>query len=434
MDAGTTLKEIFAAALGSVEPFSLVKVQMPEIIKEYEKGGFKRFLVVGFGKASARMALSVEESVGPGLITDGVVITKYGHARGVDLKKMRLFEAAHPLPDDNGCRTTEDVISLLRGADSHTFVLCLISGGGSSLLISPYTGITLQDKQRITELLLKAGADITELNTVRKHISRVKGGRLAEIASPARIVSLIVSDVLGDRLDVIASGPTAPDASTFQEAIEVIDKFSLTEECPTGVMEILHRGRDGLIPETPKGDNPLFRHVRNMILGNNMKALMAARDKAESMGIRTEIISSNLSGEARDAGRWLAEKALNSRRSHRGVRCLISGGETTVTVKGKGKGGRNTELAMSFAMEIEGSEGITLLSAGTDGTDGPTDAAGAIVDGGTVQKAKRLGMYPREYLNNNDSYNFFKGVDSLLFTGPTGTNVMDIQIILIESS
>ncbi|MEF9427497.1 MAG: DUF4147 domain-containing protein [Candidatus Mariimomonas ferrooxydans] len=281
------------------------------------------------------------------------------------------------------------------------------------------------------------GADITELNTVRKHISKVKGGRLAEIAYPAKTVTLALSDVIGDKLDVIASGPTAPDTSTFENAINVISKFNLAEKIPRSVMDILSKGREGLIQETPKKHNPVFKNVHNIIVGNNLKALTAAKDKAQSLGLKAEILSSEITGEAGDAGKWLAEKAKATHNelditSEKKEICLISGGETTVTVKGTGKGGRNTELALSFAKEIKGIKGITLLSAGTDGTDGPTDAAGAIVDGETINRAERLGLNSEKYLNNNDSYNFFKQIDSLIITGPTGTNVMDIQIMLIK--
>lgn len=331
------------------------------------------------------------------------------------------------MPDENGLRGTEEIVRLLKNVDENTLVVCLISGGGSALLVSPYEGITLDEKQKITELLLNAGADIYELNTVRKHLSKVKGGRLAEIAYPVKVISQILSDVIGDRLDVIASGPTAPDKTTYNHAIKVLEKYRLIDKAPGSIIDVLQNGAKGLIPETPNDDNPVFEKVENIIIGSNIKALEAANEKAESLGLNPEIISSEITGEARDAGKWLTDIA-RSKRSN----CLISGGETTVTIKGSGSGGRNMELALAFAMEIEEIEGITLLSAGIDGTDGPTNAAGAIVDGQTVLKAKKIGLNPEEYLNNNDSYNFFKKIDELLITGPTGTNVMDTQIIVIR--
>ncbi|MDI6733028.1 MAG: glycerate kinase [Planctomycetota bacterium] len=345
-----------------------------------------------------------------------------------------MIEAGHPVPDGNGLKGTAEIIKLLKAADENTLIVCLISGGGSALLVAPCEGITFSEKQKVTELLLKAGADIFELNTVRKHISKVKGGRLAEIAYPTRVISLILSDVIGDRLDVIASGPTSPDTTTYRDALRVLEKFQLIEKVPKNVIDVLNRGVNSLIPETPKEGNIIFDHVENIIIGSNKIALSAAKEKAEVLGYNAIILSSEISGEAREVGRWLAQTAIDIQKDkhYRKPICLISGGETTVTVKGTGTGGRNMELALSFAIEIEGTNGINLLSAGTDGTDGPTDAAGAIIDGKTVKKARAAGINPEKYLDNNDSYNFFKETDELFITGPTGTNVMDIQIVLIE--
>ncbi len=428
MNSGDTVNRIFREALRSVDPSLIVKVYADEIRSCYRTGNFTDLIVTGFGKASYQMAKSVEEVLDGDMITGGIIVTKYGHIKSRhpgDLKKIKTREAGHPIPDANGIKAAEEIINLLRNTDEKTLVLCLVSGGGSALFVSPCNGITLGEKQEITDLLLRAGADITELNAVRKHISAVKGGRLAAIAYPSEVISLMISDVIGDKLDVIASGPTAPDTSTYRDALDVISKFNLADKSPRTVMDVLNRGLAGELPDTPKQDNPIFRKVRNIVIGSNRTALEAAEREALSLGLDTEIISYDLTGEAREAGKWLAKKAM----WYKGAKCLISGGETTVTVKGEGKGGRNTELALSFAMEIEGIEGITLLSAGTDGTDGPTDAAGAIVDGRTIAKAKSLGLNPGEYLQNNDSYNFFKETDSLLITGPTGTNVMDVQII-----
>ena len=431
-----TVNRIFMEALRGVDPSLIVKDHAEKIYSDFSGTDFRRFLVIGFGKASYQMAGAVEDVFDAGMITGGIVITKYGHAErqgAGGLKKIKVFEAGHPIPDENGIRATEEIIKLLQDTDEQTLVLCLISGGGSALFVSPYEGITLGEKQLITDLLLRAGADITELNAVRKHLSGVKGGRLAEIASPTKIISLMISDVIGDKLDVIASGPTAPDTSTFNDAADVINKFNLREKAPKSVLDIIDRGREGLIPETPKADSPVFENVTNIIIGSNRKALEAAKNKALSLGFEAEIVSSAIEGEAREVGKRLAKKAKGAKAQRRkGTKCFISGGETTVTVTGEGKGGRNTELALSFAMEIEGVEGITFLSAGTDGTDGPTDAAGAIVDGETILKAKKLGLNPEEYLDNNDSYNFFNKINSLLITGPTGTNVMDVQIIVVE--
>lgn len=430
-----TVIKIFTSALKAVSPYEAVKNHCKYIMSFYESGNFNRVIVIGFGKAACPMAKAIEDSL-PDSLKAGIIITKYSHCNEYILERIKFFEAGHPIPDENGLKGTNAIIRLLENNAEHTLVVCLISGGGSALLVAPYEGITLSEKQKVTELLLKAGADIYELNTIRKHISNVKGGRLAEIAYPVRVISLILSDVIGDRLDVIASGPTAPDRTTFQDALAVLGKYSLADKIPLSVLDILRRGSQGLIPETPKENSIVFRTVENIIIGSNKKALEAAKTKARELNLHAEIISTEITGEARNIGKWLAKLALETRKNFRASRhkalCLISGGETTVTVRGAGIGGRNIELALAFALEIEGIEGITLLSAGTDGTDGPTDAAGAIVNGETIRKAKFLGIDAEEYLKNNDSYHFFERIECLFVTGPTGTNVMDIQIVVIE--
>lgn len=459
MDHKNIAKEIFQSALKAVDPYEAVKPYAEKINVIFQNGLYTRLLVAGFGKASCYMAKAIEDEF-PGKIDAGVIITKYGHSieqkcgsaevqksfkeKNDSLNKttglsnrqgVRIFEAGHPVPDENGIQGTEEIIKLLNDTDEKTLLVCLISGGGSALLVSPYENISLKDKQEITGLLLRAGADINELNTVRKHLSKVKGGRLAEIAYPARVISLIISDVIGDKLDVIASGPTSPDSTTYMEALSVIEKYGLTEKSPQSVLEVLRKGATGDIPETPKADSSIFYDIDNLIIGSNKKALETAKAKADSLELDAEIFSSEITGEAKEVAKELAQKAISIKSSKvqkfKSSVCLISGGETTVIVKGNGLGGRNMELALAFAFEIEGIEGITLLSAGTDGTDGPTDAAGAIVDGQTLTKARSLGLDPQEYLNNNDSYNFFKEIDGLFITGPTGTNVMDIQIIIV---
>jgi glycerate 2-kinase len=433
--------EIFYASLKAVDPYISVKHYADRIRSAYINSHSSRVLVAGFGKAACPMARAVEDALGD-LIEKGIVITKYGHAGSQRAEasgrqsKITIFEAGHPVPDENGVKGTNEIIQLLKDADEHTLIVCLISGGGSALLVSPYEGITLDEKQKVTQLLLKAGADIKELNTVRKHISRVKGGRLAEAAYPARVISLMLSDVIGDRLDVIASGPTSPDPTTYDDALKVMKKCGLIDKIPAGISYVINKGAEGIIPDTPEEGNAIFERVENIIIGSNRLALDAARQKAEELGFHSEIISAELTGEARDAAKWLAEKVRKRGstevQKYKKPLCLISGGETTVTVRGNGLGGRNTEFALAFAMEIEGVDGVTLLSAGTDGTDGPTDAAGAIVDGETIKNAKASGIDPEAYLKNNDSYNFFKKIDSLLITGPTGTNVMDLQIVLSD--
>ncbi|MBI5640528.1 MAG: glycerate kinase [Nitrospirae bacterium] len=426
--------DIFCSAIKKVDPYSLVLNFKDEIRAAYEHASAGKLITIGAGKASVPMGKAVEDTLRD-IIGEGLLITKYGHShRQHPPEKLQVIEAGHPIPDENGFFGTADAVRLLRDADEHTLVLCLFSGGASALLVCPYNGITLEEKQYVSEMLLKAGADITELNTVRKHISRVKGGRLAELAAPARVFSLILSDVIGDRLDVIASGPTAADTTTFSDALRVLEKHGLLNKAPESVLHVIRDGIKGLIEETPKNDNPLFENIENIIIGSNTIALSEAKQAAREKGLDAEILSSEIRGEAREVGKWLANKAIGLRKAKSSSRscCLISGGETTVTVKGNGLGGRNTELALAFAMEIDGMDGITLLSAGTDGTDGPSDAAGAIVDGETIGTAKSLGLDPRDYLENNDSYSFFRKAGGLFITGPTGTNVMDIQIVLLR--
>jgi glycerate-2-kinase len=428
--------DIFHAVLKAIDPCGLIKERIDQIRSVYRERNYGRLYLISFGKAAYPMTKVVSDFADD-LLTKGIMVTKYGHVLEAGVShKIDVFEAAHPVPDLQGVLATERVIGLLEKADSGTLVVCLISGGGSALLVAPHKDISLAEKQQITQLLLKAGANIQELNTVRKHLSRIKGGRLAEIAYPARVISLILSDVVGDPLDVIASGPTSPDQTTFQDALKVIKLHDLGDKIPEKARLILIRGAAGEIPETPKEGNPVFVRVQNIIVGSNKKAIETAKREAQSQGYKTTIISAELQGEARDAATWLARKAIEVRRGlagrSQGKICLISGGETTVTVRGSGLGGRNTELALAFAQEIKGMKGITLLSAGTDGTDGPTDAAGAIVDGGTIERAEAAGINPGDYLKNNDSYHFFKAAGGLFITGPTGTNVMDLQIILFD--
>ena len=439
------LYSIFHAGVEAVNPYRLVleavrlddrSLKIENI--SYDLNHFKNIIVIGGGKATAPMAQAIESILGR-FITDGRIIVKYGHA--AKLKRIKVMEASHPVPDEAGVKGTEEIIRMLKQADEKTLVICLISGGASALLVSPAPRITLGDKKIVTELFLKAGASIEELNTVRKHLSKVKGGRLAQIAYPATVVTLMLSDVIGDRLDVIASGPTVPDPTTFQNAMAAIEKYSLKDRLPAKVLKLLMQGVKRKIKDTPKGAESFFKKTKAVVIGSLKHAIASAREKAISLGFSAEVVTDELRGEARDAARYLAARAVEVQNSlSKGAKpcCLISGGETTVTVKGNGLGGRNQELSLSFAMEIEGIKGIAMLSAGTDGIDGPTDAAGAIVDGNTTALAREFDIIPEIYLENNNSYNFFKRLDSVskrsyhLITGPTGTNVMDMQIICVE--
>ncbi|MDT8316819.1 MAG: glycerate kinase [bacterium] len=433
INARNEARLIFDAALKAVDPYACVMKHMDDVRDSFEQGRFERVVVVAAGKGAYPMCRAAEESLGD-LISGGIAVTKYGH--GGKLGRIEIFEGGHPLPDVNGAQASEKIIELLKSAGEKSLVLCLLSGGGSALLVAPAETLSLGDIQKSTDLLLRGGADIQELNCVRKHLSKVKGGRLAEAAFPSPLISLILSDVIGDPLDIIASGPTSPDPTTFRDALDVIDKFVLREDIPPNVMNYLIERASGKLEDTPKPGGIVFSGVRNFIVGNNRIALEAARSKAGELGYETEIRSDRVSGDAVQVAFKMAEYAIERQSSLQsgGRLCVISGGETTVVVKGDGKGGRNMELALAFAGKIKGTQGITLLSAGTDGTDGPTDAAGAIVDGNTIINAAHAGYDSSEYLENNDSYNFFKNAEGLLKTGPTGTNVMDVQLMILEKS
>ena len=429
---------IFKAAIRAVDSYQAVKDFLRREGDELQIGGLSlrlseigRIIVVGGGKASANMAKGAEAKLGD-KITGGLVNTKYGHSQSTDIIKVN--ECGHPIPDEEGRRGAEEMLSLVRGAGEEDLVLCLLSGGGSALLPYPAPDVSLEDKQLTTQLLLKCGAAIEEINCLRKHLSGIKGGRLARSAYPAMVISLILSDVIGDRLDTIASGPTVPDPSTFQDAWQIIQKYNLERELPPSVTQHLQRGLRGEIPETPKAGEVIFARVFNFIVGNNFKALKAAEEKGKQLGYNTLILSSCVQGEAREIAKFYAALAKEIKLSHTPLPppcLLISGGETTVTIRGEGKGGRNQEMALSFAQEIKGIKDVLFLSAGTDGTDGPTDAAGAFAEGDTLERGEQKGLRAREFLANNDSYHFFKVLGDLLITGPTGTNVMDLHLLLV---
>jgi glycerate 2-kinase len=437
------LAGIFNAALAAADPYNAVlkavsveRNQLQVAGATYDLASFERIIVVGAGKATARMALAVESLLGK-RIAAGLIVVKDEHT--APLKIIEQVEAAHPVPNQAGIAGAQRILDMVRAADDKTLVICLLSGGASALLVAPADGVTLQDKQDATRLLLNAGASINELNAVRKHLSAVKGGRLAQAAFPAQLLTLIISDVIGDALDVIGSGPTSPDDTTFADARAVIERFGLREKLPPRVADYLQRGVAGQAPETVKANDACLAKTRNVIVAGIRQALAAAEQRAEQLGFAAKTISGELQGEAGIAARLLAQAARDELGAMQPNerRCLLCGGETTVVVRGSGKGGRNQEFALAFALEIEGLRGVSMLSAGTDGTDGPTDAAGAMVDGDTIARAKQLGLDPLRYLANNDSYTFFQQLDSAsgthshFKTGPTGTNVMDIQIVLL---
>lgn len=439
-------ESIFHAGLRAVEPEAAIKkhcrMDKNHLIIGNSRGNnrgdsrfdlskFQNIFVTGAGKAGAPMAAAMEDILG-NRITDGTIIVKYGHR--CKTSKIRLMEAGHPIPDQNGQNGANAVMETVRRASSNDLVICLISGGGSALLPLPGNGLSLKDKQDTMQILLDCGATIHEVNTIRKHISMIKGGRLAETAFPASVIAMILSDVVGDNLDVIASGPTVPDPSTFQDCLHIIEKYKLFEQLPSVLTEFIHAGIKGDRKETPKGDSPVFEKTNSIIVGSNMDAIREAEKKAIETGYNTLILSSMIQGETRHVASVHTAIAKEIRKTSLPIpapACILSGGETTVTMRGNGKGGRNQEFALAAAMDIAEEENMLIMSGGTDGTDGPTDAAGAYADTDTLKRALSLQMDPLSFLNNNDSYHFFEKTKDLLITGPTNTNVMDLRIMLV---
>jgi len=399
--------------------------------QQYDLTQFSQVLVVGMGKASPQMGLALEEVLGE-RIGGGIINTKYDHKE--DLQYIDIVECGHPVPDEAGVQGTRQILDLLSQADEKTLVLCVISGGGSALTPAPVDGVSLQDKQKTTQLLLACGANIVELNAIRKHLSQIKGGGMARVAFPATVVALMLSDVIGDPMDVIASGPTVPDTSTFQTCMDILAKYELVDQIPESVRTRFEAGVAGDIDDTPKpGDEDLSK-VHNLVVGSNGLAVQAAADKAKALGYNTLVLSTRVEGEAREVAyvyAGIAKEIASSGQPLVRPACVIAGGETTVQVRGDGKGGRNQELALSAALQLQGWDDVVLMSGGTDGTDGPTDAAGAIVDGQTISRAQSKNVSALDHLKNNDAYHFFKPLDDLIMTGATGTNVADVAFVLV---
>ncbi len=390
-----------------------------------------RVLVVGAGKASGAMAAAAEEALGD-RVADGVVAVKDGHL--APTRRVRLLEAGHPVPDRRGAEAARAIRDLASTASADDLVLVLVSGGGSALTPAPAPPITLEEKQSLTRLLLRAGANINQLNAVRKHCSTLKGGQLARAAAPARVQALLLSDVIGDALDVIASGPTAPDASTFAEAMGILARFDIRDQVAPSIVARLQQGMLGAIPETPKPGDPLFERVGNLVIGNNALVVDAAAAAARELGLVPHVLTRSLEGEAREVGRRFAAMARDIREGRGPVAppcCVIAGGETTVTVRGQGSGGRCQELALAAAIELEGVPGVVVLAAGTDGSDGPTTAAGGVGDGRSVRRARAAGVDLSAHLADNSSHAALEALGDLLVTGPTNTNLLDLYLIVV---
>jgi len=416
-------RQIFRAALAAADPVGAVT----GYLRGRDFSQYRNIYVIGGGKAGATMGQAAERVLGR-RISGGWINVKDGHV--ARLRRIHLHQCGHPVPDERGVEGARRIAEIAAAAQSGDLLLCLISGGASALMPLPAEGITLAEKQEVTRLLLACGATIHEFNAVRKHISAIKGGQLARLAAPAAVESLLLSDVIGDDLDVIGSGPTAPDVSTFADVRAILYRYGVESQMPESVRDRLDRGARGEIAETPKPGNDLFMRVRNTVIGGNRLALEAARRKARELGFHTLVLASEIQGETRDVARMhaaMAREIVKSGQPARPPACLISGGETTVAIRGGGLGGRNQEFVLAAAIEIAGLPATVIFSAGTDGSDGPTDAAGAIADGETLSRNPDA----VRFLEANDSYYYFEPLGDLVKTGPTGTNVMDVRLVLV---
>ncbi len=414
------LRQMFEAAVAAAQPATAIPPHMPKPPKG-------RTIVVGAGKASAEMA-RVFEKHWPGDL-EGLVVTRYGYA--VPCERIEILEAAHPVPDAAGAQAAQRIMAMVSNLGPDDLVVCLISGGGSALLSAPAAGLTLDDKQAVNRALLKSGATISEMNCVRRHLSAVKGGRLAALCAPARVCTLLISDVPGDDPADIASGPTVADPTCYADALAILRKYDIRE--PAVALEHLRAAAD----ETPKPGDPRLAHTETVIVAKPQASLQAAAALAEEAGYRALILGDSIEGEARDVAlvhAGITKQVLNHRQPAAPPCVLLSGGETTVTVRGNGRGGRNVEFALALALALEGKAGVYAIACDTDGIDGTEDNAGALVAPDTLARALALGADPREYLANNDGYSFFQRIDDLVMSGPTLTNVNDLRAILIQNS
>ena len=438
---GGVAGQVMAAGLDAVDPFKAVKSHLNRdgdrlsiSGKNYDLSAYRRIYLFGAGKAGVPMARAAGELLGSRL-AGGLVIVKEGYSgdsADIAARGVEIVEAGHPIPDQRGQEAASRMLHNLEQLGAEDLAVCLISGGGSALMHIPAGQISLEDLQALTGILLSVGVDITEINTLRKHLDKIKGGGLARAAAPAEVITLVLSDVVGDPLDVIASGPSVPDSSTFQDAWQVLERYKIVARVPGSIREHLQRGLRGEIQETPKAGDSIFQRVHNEIVGNNAQAAEAAAQAARSAGFLTLVLTSRLQGEARHAGRALGALVRQVVSSGRNKPvCLIAGGETTVTISGDGKGGRNQELALAAVEGLGGLDGVGLLSLATDGGDGPTDAAGAVVTGESLARSVLLGLDPREYMARNDSYHFFEALNDLIKPGPTQTNVNDLCFLFI---
>ncbi len=420
---GESILRIIAAAMHAVEPQAavprFVQRQGQTLLingQEYHLDKMERILLLGLGKASQAMTLPLADLLAD-LSPRGLLIPKQTPA--YPLSGFDIQPGGHPIPDENSQLAGEKAIQLAQGLNENNLLICLISGGGSALMSAPQTGISLSDLRDLTSALLACGARIDEINTLRRHLDQLKGGGLAQLASPAQVVSLILSDVVDSPLEAIASGPTAPDPSTRADALAVLEKYRLLQMVPAAILAALETA-----PETPKPGDGLFDRVQNVIVGSNLLAAQSAAAQAKSEGFHPQLLGNDWQGEARDVGRNLC-RILKNTTSQRPF-CLVAGGETTVTLHGRGRGGRNQELALATVRELADMENILLITLATDGEDGPTDAAGAVVNGETLKRGLSAGLSPETFLDDNDAYTYFSALDDLIKIGPSGTNVNDL--------
>ncbi|MDD2525723.1 MAG: DUF4147 domain-containing protein [Bacteroidales bacterium] len=437
MNAKRYAEQLFRTGIDRVLPDQLIRLQVKiegDLLyladRSFALDAFRHIFIIGAGKATALMASELESILGERL-TAGHIVVKQG--QGCTLKRIKVSEAAHPIPDQRGVEATKELLAMAEKAGKEDLVLCLLSGGASSLLADYPKGASLDDLIAVNRLLIESGADIQQINTVRKHLSTVKGGQLAKAIAPAFFVTLILSDVIGDSLDVIASGPTTADSSSFADAWRVLEEYDLLSRFPLSMVHYLRKGMEGVVPETPKPGDPLFARGRSLLIGNNSLALEAAKAKAEELGFTVRILTSALQGEVGMAADTVLDEAIQIQNdpSVRKPFCLLAGGEPTIKVTGSGVGGRNQHFALYCATRLDGMQGITVLCAGSDGTDGPTDAAGAVVDGDTFVEALEKNIDARAYLEACDSYAFFRQVGGHILTGNTMTNVMDLIVVII---
>ncbi len=449
------LDAIFRAALKRVDPYTMmldhVRVEDGKLVVRFEDeqhiidlAPYERILVIGAGKATAPMAMAMEKILEE-RISQGLIVVKYGHT--APLLRIRTLESGHPVPDENGVAGAREIQKLAAEADEKTLVVTLISGGGSAVLPAPMScelrgeaiDLSLEDKQETTKALLRCGADITEINCIRKHLSALKGGRLLQLLAPARSVNFILSDVVGDDLSSIASGMTSSDPSTYADALGIIGKYGIADSVPPVVMRILRAGANGELPETLEKGSQAEQLSTNILIGTNAGAMAAAGEQAQRLGYNLVSLTSRVTGEARELAKTLAAIAMDLAGAEllaKKPACVISGGEPTVTLQGSGKGGRNQEMALAFLAEIQRHpdlfQGVTFLAASTDGNDGPTDAAGAFASHDILLQAQDADLDIQDSLRNNDSYHFYEAISQLYKTGPTNTNVCDLHILLVR--